>query len=409
MRGHKPITLIAVGDLCPGDHLCMGFGVGSLARKHGPAFALQHIGDILREGDIVFGNCEGVLSDIGLDLGNIDTMEFRGSPSFAQTLRSYGFTVLTVANNHVGEHGREAMRETFSSLCSAGLEVIGIRNGTRTSVPLVQEVKGLRIGWLAYTWLVSGNSDLDRESLAYTKGAEVPHEVAMLRPQVDFLIVSAHWGREYVTVPPQTVINNAHAIADAGADLILGHHPHVLQGIERRGQCLIVYSLGNFLFDMWQPRLRETALFRCTIESGKICSPEFVPLLINKKFQPALATSARATRILRRIERRSNALKDPTLAPLRDDTRVAQLERKKKRWLARVHLLYLAVSLKRMGIQIAYQKLGRHLPRLLFAIWIGLPASIPFHNLSRHRPSLSHMRGSVFRETRMPGAGLLPA
>ncbi len=227
MLKHEPINLVAVGDICPGDHTCMGFGTGSLMRSRGPAFPLQHVADRLRGGDIVFGNCEGVLSDIGADLGNIDTMEFRGVPGFANALRDSGFTVVTVANNHVGEHGLEVMRDTARHLRSTGIDVIGIRGKTRTALPLIQEIKGLRVGWLAYTWIVSKNTSQDIEALSWTRGDEVANEVAALRPEVDFLIVTPHWGREYVSVPPRSVIDHAHAMADAGADLVLGCGPHV--------------------------------------------------------------------------------------------------------------------------------------------------------------------------------------
>ncbi len=366
LQKHEAIRLVAVGDICPGDHTCMGFGTGTLMRSHGPSFPLQHVAEVLREGDIVFGNCEGVVSNIGADPRNIDTMEFRGAPEFAKALCDVGFTVVTVANNHVGEHGVEVLQDTVANLRSAGIEVIGLRDERRTARPLIQEIKGTRIGWLAYTWFVSKNTTEDREVLSWTKGDEVPGEVVALRPEVDFLIVTAHWGREFVTVPPQSVIDHARTIADAGADLVLGHHPHVLQGTEQRGNCLIVYSLGNFLFDEWESWLRETALFRCTIESLKAVNPQFVPLKINRKFQPVPATKAQAARILRKIEQSTRAINDSNLALLRDETQARQLEAKFKCRMLRNQILFLAASVGRMGPRIAYQKLRRHVP--------GLPA-----------------------------------
>jgi len=364
LRKHEPISLIAVGDICPGDHNCMGFGTGTLMKSHGHKFAFQHVADLLRQGDIVFGNCEGVISNIGRDDGNIDTLEFRGLPAFANALHSCGFTVMTVANNHVGEHGPEALRDTVNNLRSAGMDVIGLRDNTRTSMPLIQEIKGVRIGWLAYTWIASKHSNQDRSVLSWTKGDEIPNEVAALRPEVDFLIVTAHWGREFVAVPTQRIIDHAHAIADAGADLVLGHHPHVLQGTERRGKCLIVYSLGNFLFDEWQSWLRETALFRCSIEDGRVQASEFVPLKINRNFQPMRAKKAQAARILRNIEQSTRAINDPELACLRDEARAERLEAKFKRRIFRSQILFLAANVGRMGPRTAYQKLCRRMPAL---------------------------------------------
>jgi gamma-polyglutamate biosynthesis protein CapA len=361
---HEPIRLIAVGDICPGDHSCMGFGTGALMRSRGTSFALQHVTEHLRKGDVVFGNCEGVLSEIGADPKDIDTMEFRGSPAFAKALRAAGFTVITVANNHVGEHGSEVMRDTIANLRSAALEVIGLRGTNQTAKPLIQEVKGLRIGWLAYTWIVSHRTAQDCQVLSWTKGNEVSKEIAALRPKVDFLVVTPHWGREYVRVPPQSVMDQAHAMADAGADLVLGCHPHVLQGTERRGKCFIIYSLGDFIFDDWQSWLRETALFRCTIKSGAVCDPEFIPLTINRNFQPMPATKAQASRILNSIERSTRAISDPKSTALRSDAYAKAFEAKTKRRLFRSQLLFLAANVGRMGPRIAYQKIRRHVPNL---------------------------------------------
>ena len=166
------------------------------------------------------------------------------------------------------------------------------------------------------------------------------------------------------TVPPQSVIEHAHTMAVAGADLVLGHHPHVLQGIERFGKCLIVYSLGNFVFDTRRSRYRETALFRCTLKSVEVHNFEFVPLKINQNFQPAFATKSQATSILQKIKQRTCAITDPQLVSLRDDVRVAQIERKVKRWHFFSPVLYLAASLGRMGPRVAYQKLRRRIPVL---------------------------------------------
>ena len=334
-------------------------------RSRGPSFALREVAETLRQGDIVFGNCEGVLSNIGLDQGNIDTMEFRGLPDFAKALADCGFTTMTVANNHVGEHGVEVMRDTVANLQRAGIAVIGLRDKFQTARPLIQEIKGLRIGWLAYTWILSKNVAQDRQTLSWTMGDEIPLEVASLRDKVDFLIVTTHWGREFVGVPPQSIINHAHAIAEAGANLVLGHHPHVLQGWETIGdRCVVAYSLGNFLFDEWHWKLRQAALFRCSIISGRIQDPHFVPLRINRKFQPVLATGARAARILRNIEASTHAIKNPALGHLRDDSRAVEYETKFKRRLLRSQILFLAASIGRMGPRIAYQKLRRRVPML---------------------------------------------
>jgi hypothetical protein len=143
---------------------------------------------------------------------------------------------------------------------------------------------------------------------------------------VDFLIVTPHWGAELVSVPPEKVIKHAHAMADAGADLVLGHHPHVLQGTERYGKCLIVYSLGDFLFDDWLPWLTETAMFRCTIEGGGT-NPEFEP---RNQLSSLTGHEGAVRRILRRMTQ-YQAIVDPKLAWLRDAIEPGNGKRMKRR------------------------------------------------------------------------------
>jgi poly-gamma-glutamate synthesis protein (capsule biosynthesis protein) len=285
-------------------------------------------------------------------------MEFRGAPSFAQTLWDTGFTVMNVANNHTGEHGLAAMQDTFRNLEKAGLSIVGLRDQDRISKPLVQIVKGLRIGWLSYTWILSKHLQQDLKELAYPRRFDMAKEVREFRGQVDFLIVSAHWGKEYLLVPPRRVVEEAHAMAEAGADLILGHHPHVLQGVEWHEGCYIVYSLGNFLFDDWQRRLRETAVFQCAIVSGKVTEPKFIPVAINRHFQPEPAGSEESARILRRIEKSSARIHDYAVHSPCDSDALKQ-EREVKRRMVFENMLFLLLNLRKMGPRTAYQKL-RH-------------------------------------------------
>ncbi len=128
--------------------------------------------------------------------------------------------------------------------------------------------------------------------------------------------------------------------------------------------CLIVYSLGDFLFDDWESWLRETALFRCTIKAGEVQNSEFLPLRINRNFQPAPATKAQAKRILRNIAQRTRAIDDPKLAWLQDEARAKLLEARLQKQLFRRQILFLAANVGRMGPRIAYQKIRRHIPGL---------------------------------------------
>lgn len=356
---HKPITLLAVGDVCPGDHCCPGFGVRSLADRHGADFAFQRVADILRRGDVVFANLEGSVSDVGADPADLDTMEFRGRPAFAAAMTRAGFTIVNVANNHAGEHGDGPLTDSVTQLRQAGLAVIGLRGAGATSDLYVQTIKDVRVGWLSYTWQVSHNVQQDRALLAVPTTDAYEPEIRAARREVDVLIVSAHWGREFINVPPRSVIEAAHRMTNAGADLVLGHHPHVLQGIERCGRAVIAYSLGDFVFDLPHRWLRRSAVLSCRIENAAVADVQPLPIWINRSSQPEPAGSRTAVRIFEEIERSTAAIQEfEKLEACRNDV-AARMEAAAKRRFRRQQFMHLIASVHRMEVRTIRQKFRR--------------------------------------------------
>ena len=134
-------------------------------------------------------------------------------------------------------------------------------------------------------------------------------DVRRAKAAADCVVVSLHWGSEFIERPAPDEIAIAHRIVDAGADLIIGHHPHVLRGIERRGRATIVYSLGNFVCDMiWDDHLRETAMPRFRLTAGGAELEQLVPIRINDDYQPVPLEGEAAARLLARIDGLSQAL-----------------------------------------------------------------------------------------------------
>lgn len=287
------VTLMAVGDIMLGDHpICLGHGVGSKIKKMGPKFPFLYVASILHEADIVFGNLEAVISGAEINTKSLKSLQLKALPEVVEGLKYAGFNILSLANNHILEHGNEAMFETLDILSKCGINSAGV-NKTSKKQPLIFEKNKIKIAFLAYC--------LIRDKTAYCSVDdydEICTDVTNCKKNADIVIVSLHWGNEFIRKPSLNQIKIAHDIIDAGATLILGHHPHVLQGIEYYKKGIIAYSLGNFIFDMWQKRMRESMIFCCDISKNGVVDVKTIPIYINKAHQPEIAQDNCAKKIL---------------------------------------------------------------------------------------------------------------
>ena len=260
--------LIAVGDLQLGDSAtCVGFGFRSRVSDQGLRNALQRFALLVGPSDLGFANLETPLSDIGLRRSR-RSRQLRGDPAYAGVLRSGGFTVLNVANNHALEHGAEAFQDSVSRVKTLDIAVCGQRgSGVWASQPVVRAVKGLNVGFLGYSMRPT-QTDATGRLHAEASGAQIVADVHRLLPDAECIVVSLHWGEEFAEVPSAAEVALAHAIVDAGAAVVLGHHPHVARPVERYRNSVIAYSLGNFAGDMiWYGPHRRGLLLDCDLRA----------------------------------------------------------------------------------------------------------------------------------------------
>lgn len=285
----EAIKLVAVGDIMLGDHpVTFGHGVRSMIEKSGGGSPFAKVSELLLGGDIVFGNVEAVLSDQGLVRGDLVSEEFRGAPGFGSMLAAAGFNVVGFSNNHCMEHGEAAFWDTVHVLRANRIQVAGLTDSNGLCDPVRISSNGLQIMILSYS-LCPEN---------YHKGPSVPYaheqdfdkmisEVKSFRGQADILLLSLHWGYEYMSYPSPKQVQFAHRLVDeAGVNLIIGHHPHVLQAVEQYRDAVISYSLGNFVFDMWQSQTRNSMVLQATISAAGCIDYRCVPIWINDKRQP---------------------------------------------------------------------------------------------------------------------------
>ena len=303
---NRSIKFSAVGDITLGDHpLCVGFGAYSRFRKEEPLFPFLKTLDTLQRSELLFGNLECAHSQVGLHSGDYNSIQMRGDPRHIEAIVTAGFQVVNVANNHTLQHGKETFLDSVQQIERSGIVCCGLAADAQANnaKPVIIQKNGLSVGFLGYSMRPRQyfeHAPLYAEGRAET----MERDVQALRKQTDAVIVSVHWGEEFIQRPSPEEIQIARRLVDAGADLIIGHHPHVLRGIERHGRGHIVYSLGNFVCDMvWDDTLRTSLIFECTITHDGIKDISLIPTYTNNDYQPELLRGEQADAVLEQMGR----------------------------------------------------------------------------------------------------------
>ena len=279
------MLIAAVGDVMLGESaLQLGGGVRSICARHGVDFPFARVATVLRSADLAFCNLECVLSDCELDPNSVRSLSMRGSPESVAGLRNAGFRVVSLANNHAMDQGQSVLADTVSRLLQWGIRPVGsVSDGPGARQPAVLSVDGFSVAFLAHS-LVGIAPGRDGHSTM----AGLLNGVTEARSACDALVVSLHWGDEYMTIPATWQIELGRRIIDAGASLVLGHHPHVLQPVEKYRRGLIAYSLGNFVCDMRWGITRRSAVLLVEIEDDGVGAFQTIPVEVNRRWQPVV-------------------------------------------------------------------------------------------------------------------------
>lgn len=319
MRGNDTIVLKAVGDIM------LGRKVNEKICKHGADYLFDNVRSLLSSADFTIGNLECPLSDRGNPYIPKDFI-FRASPGCADSLKKAGFNIICLANNHILDYGSLALFDTISALERVGISYMGAgENLERTCKPLIFETKGLKIAFLAFTYAYTARKD--KPGCCPCDPRLIQKQIKLVKPQVDLVIVSIHHGVEYVDYPNRYIISLFRGAADAGANLVLGHHPHVVQGLETYRDSLIVYSLGNFIFDYSDIEIRRTSyqktalayftnhppntndmrttksfILQCKLSKKGVDSYELIPVKANQDFQPIIMNKQESQDFLKRVQ-----------------------------------------------------------------------------------------------------------
>jgi hypothetical protein len=298
----RSFTMAVVGDVM------LDRGVWRLIQANGFASILEKVRDDLRAADIAFANLECPLATSGPH-APMDCI-FRADPRAVEVLLDGGFDVVSVANNHSLDAGVSGLMSTLDYLDGAGVAYCGAARVREESwEPRLFEVNDVMLGFVACTDLSFQHGSWCRVDDATTEFAE---RIAAAKQRCELLIVSIHWGNEYQNVPTERQRTVARAAVEAGADLVIGHHPHTLQGIGQHRGAPILYSAGNFVFDQREGERMESAIFHLTWTEGEGWRIRAVPVWIPRsRMGPIYPDESRSARIIERIARLSANLDVP--------------------------------------------------------------------------------------------------
>jgi poly-gamma-glutamate synthesis protein (capsule biosynthesis protein) len=296
--GPDDVNLAAVGDVM------LDRGVADAIARNGLDSILPVVAAQLNAADIAFANLECPLAATGPH--DPAKMIFRADPRTVEVFLQGGFDIVSLANNHALDAGEAALVETIDHLEDAGIKYVGAaREPARGSDPVFLDARGTRIGFLAYTDL---DFYCDSQSRVDAGLTNLRAQVAAARDSCDLLVVSFHWGEQDSEVPTHRQADVARASIDAGADLILGHHPHVLQGAEVYKGRLILYSMGDFVFDARTSDEAESGIFEIYYRPGTGLELWMAPVRIaSSRMGPEYPAAAERDRVLLRFAQLSAA------------------------------------------------------------------------------------------------------
>ncbi|WP_176431283.1 CapA family protein [Anaerovirgula multivorans] len=298
----RDITLVAVGDIL------LDRGVRRSIERHDRNYPYLNVQEYFQKGDISFANLECPLTPGGTSVLKDRTLIFKGDIENGRVLKEVGFTILNLTNNHTLDYGPEGLVDTLEVLKENGIFSLGVGlNAQEARQPVFISIKGSTIGFLGYSQFPPEGYFYfpDRPEVARIDPDLMPEEITRAKESCDFLVVSFHWGKEYDFYPSEQQKALAHLAVDSGADLILGHHPHVLQSIEQYQDKLIFYSLGNFVFDRQiQPGADETVILNLKISKGQWQEAILIPVKIID-CQPTPVDGEEGEQILRRLQKYS--------------------------------------------------------------------------------------------------------
>jgi len=276
----KGISISFAGDIL------LASGVGNKIDQYGPDYPFEKVKTLLSKSDFAVGNLESAVAVTGTPAADKE-FTFRADPKVIDGIKNSGLDIVSLANNHVLDFGRDAFIETLNHIKDSGLNYIGAGEDIDEAYrPIVVEKDGKKVAVFAASRVIPSGSwyaGIKTSGVAGAYNAErLLEEIENVRENVDYVIVYLHWGTEREQEPNKLQKNLARLLIDGGADVVVGTHPHVLQGFEFYKGKIIAYSLGNFIFTNYN---NPTVILNVVFDNKRVESVEVVPCMI-KNYVP---------------------------------------------------------------------------------------------------------------------------
>ncbi|MGE6379623.1 CapA family protein [Peribacillus muralis] len=304
-KSDKPSTMTMVGDVM------MGRYVEEVTEKHGYDYLFRYMKPYFADSDYVSGNYEHpALKDDASSYKEADTaIRLNSNKSGVKAVKDAGFSVMTLANNHMMDFEEQGLLDTIDEFKRTDMNYVGAGKNTAEAKASIDyaDVNGVRVATLGFTdvygkdavptdtqaGILNSNPDLLFEMIGKAKDAK--------QGNADLVVVNMHWGQEYSTSATLRQKDLAKAVIDAGADIIIGHHPHVLQSFDVYKDGIIFYSLGNFIFDQGWTRTKDSAMVQYHLTEDGKASIDVVPLQIEEATPRPATSKADQSRVYRQL------------------------------------------------------------------------------------------------------------
>ena len=281
----EPISIVAVGDLL------LGGSAAPTVQRTGFAYPFRTTEIHIKQADIALANLEAPLTSRG-EKHPDKKFTFRVPSSAAADIRQAGFDLMTLANNHIGDYGEQGVLDTLETLKKAGLGISGAGETLEEArTPYIGEIDGIQLAFLSYsnTFPKSFYAKKNKPGTAPGYFDYVASDIRKARKSYDHVIVSFHWGGERMNEPKDYQMELGRLAINNGADVVFGHHPHVLQGVELYKGGVIYYSLGNYAFGSYSQSSITAGMARVWLDGEKLTKAEILPLNVfnvDVHFQP---------------------------------------------------------------------------------------------------------------------------
>ena len=295
-KNNNSVRFFAAGDFN------VAHWITPILEKRGVEFPFKYIKDYLFSADLVFVNLEAPFCNDGVPFEK--NFVFKVPESHVNTLKAGNINLVSLANNHILDYRMPCLETTVQLLKKEKIQFAGAGNTfAEAQKPAVFEINGIQFAFFAYSMTLPKYFFATDSSggTAYPEYKVMRDSISKYDKMVDFVLVSFHWGQELTDIPKDYQQKYAHWAIDFGADIILGHHPHVLQGIERYKNKFIFYSLANFVFASYSNKAVESIIIDLNFTKNGIENISIVPINVNNYnvyFQPKIIDSSKKIKII---------------------------------------------------------------------------------------------------------------